>query len=149
MPLDASSPKLSYPCRICRIKCPSKIILDDNLKTKGFFPVSLRPTPKLKNSMVWNKTAISVSELKRLLYELRDRQPYTYIRVRSLGDLWKQNFMMIFNISEAGVILYDETLKRLFKISDLSTIIQFELDNNFQEYRAHFHYDVSLDDISH
>ena len=57
--------------------------------------------------------------------------------------------MMIFNISEAGVILYDETLKRLFKISDLSTIIQFELDNNFQEYRAHFHYDVSLDDISH
>jgi hypothetical protein len=99
--------------------------------------------------MVGGKTAISISDLKRLLYELRDTQPYTCIRVRPLGDLWKQNFMMIFNISDAGVILYDEILKRLIKISDLSTIIQFELDNNFQEYRAHFHYDVYLDDITH
>jgi hypothetical protein len=99
--------------------------------------------------MVRDKKAISISELKRLLYNLRDKQPYTCIRVRPLGDLWKQNFMMIFNIGDNGVILYDEISKQLLRISDLATITQFELDHNFQEYRAHFHYDICFDDTTH
>lgn len=88
---------------------------------------------------------ISITELKRLIYELRDKQPYTGIRFRFLGEMWQQGFLQIFNVNESYTIWYDEVEKRLFRINDLSMIVQFEVDHNFQQYLAHFHYKVSLD----
>jgi hypothetical protein len=93
-----------------------------------------------------DKKAISISELKRLLYDLRDKQPYTCIRFRLIGELWQQNFMQIFNLGEEEAIFFDEPVRRLIRISDLSTIMQFELDHNFQQYLALFHYDLCLDE---
>ena len=81
-----------------------------------------------------------------MLYELHDKQSYTCIRVRLLGKMWKKNFMRIVSITEDGVILSDEITGRLLKISDLKNIMQFELDHNFQQFLAYFHYNVSLAD---
>jgi hypothetical protein len=89
---------------------------------------------------------ISISELKRLLYELHDKQSYTYVRFRLLGEMWQKNFLRIFNINDDAVIFSDEISGRLLKISDLTSIMQFELDHNFQQFIAYFHYDVSLVD---
>jgi hypothetical protein len=88
----------------------------------------------------------SISELKRLLYDLHDKQSYTCIRLRLLGEMWKKNFMRIVSITDDGVILSDEISGRLLKISDLKNIMQFELDHNFQQFLAYFHYNVGLVD---
>lgn len=96
--------------------------------------------------MTKSKKEISISELKRLLFDLHDRQSYTCIRFRLLGEMWQKNFLRIFSIDEDAVVVSDEISGRLIKISDLTTFMQFELDHNFQQFIAYFHYDVSLVD---
>jgi len=89
---------------------------------------------------------ISISELKRMLYDVHDKQSYTCIRFRLLGEMWQKHFMRIFSISDDAVIFSDETSGRLLKITDLMTVMQFELDHNFQQFFAYFHYDVGMVD---
>ena len=88
---------------------------------------------------------IPVTELKRLIYDLHDKQSYTGIRFRFLGEMWQQRFLQIFSVTENQIIFFDEIAKQLLKLSDLSKIMQFEIDHNFHQYLAHFHYHVSLD----
>jgi hypothetical protein len=89
---------------------------------------------------------ISSSELKRLLYDLHDKQSYTCFRFRLLGEMWQKSFWRIFSVNEDAVIFSDEISGQLLKIADLATVMQFELDHNFQQFIAYFHYDVSLVD---
>jgi hypothetical protein len=89
--------------------------------------------------------AISVLQLKRLLYDLYDKQPYTCVRIRLLGEMWQNDFWQIFKVDENAAIFYSETLRQLLKLSNISYVIQFEIDHNFQQYVAHFHYDVVPD----
>jgi hypothetical protein len=96
--------------------------------------------------MTKDRKDISISELKRLLYELHDNQSNTCIRFRLLGEMWQKNFLRTFSINDDAVIFADETSGRLIKITDLMTIMQFELDHNFQQFTAYFHYDVSMVD---
>ena len=51
-------------------------------------------------------------------------------------------FLRIFNISDEEVVFSNESNGKMLKVKDLSTIMQFELDHNFQQFLAHFHYDV-------
>jgi hypothetical protein len=88
---------------------------------------------------------ISITELRRLIYDLHDKQSYTGIRFRFLGEMWQRHFLRIFSVSEDQAIFFDEVAKRLLKLTDFSTIMQFEVDHNFQQYLAHFHYNVGLD----
>src|SRR5438045_3003747 len=85
---------------------------------------------------------ISVLELKRLLIDLKDKRPDICIRFRLLGEMWLINFMRIVLVSEKGVVLSDDTTNDLFTIPDLSNIMQFEIDNRFQNFQPHFHYEV-------
>src|SRR6186713_1400550 len=96
--------------------------------------------------MTKDRKDISISELKRLLYDLHDKQSYTCIRVRLLGEMWQKNFLRISSINDDAVIFSDETSRKLLKIADLMTIMQFELDHNFQQFIAYFHYGVSMVD---
>lgn len=91
---------------------------------------------------------ISIAELKRLLYDLHDKQSYTCIRFRLLGEMWQKNFSRIFSIDDDAVIFSEETSGRLLKITDLTSIMQFELDHNFQQFIAYFHYAVGLVDVT-
>ena len=97
----------------------------------------------LNFSMIGQKKTISVSELKRLLYELYDKKSYVCVRIRLIGEMWQQAFLRIFNISDEEVVFSNESNGKMLKVKDLSTIMQFELDYNFQQFLAHFHYDVS------
>ena len=89
---------------------------------------------------------ISISELKRLLYELYDKQSYTCVRFRLLGEMWQKNFSRIFSINADTVIFSEEPSGRLLKVTDLKSVMQFELDHNFQQFIAYFHYNVSMVD---
>ena len=95
--------------------------------------------------MTQGRKQISISEFKRLLYELYEKQSYTHIRFRRLGEMWQTNFFKIFDINDDAVIFSDEISGRLMKMTDLASIMQFELDHNFQLFIAYVHYDISLD----
>jgi hypothetical protein len=85
---------------------------------------------------------VSVLELRRLLIELNDKRPDICFRFRFLGEMWKVHFMRIVQVSEKGLILHDEVSDTQILVPDLSAIIQFELDNGYQNYEPHFHYEV-------
>ena len=86
---------------------------------------------------------ISVLELRRLLVELRDKRPDICIRFRLLGQMWLLHFMRIILVTDRGVVLNNEVSNRLVTVRDLNNVIQFEIDNRFQNYRPHYHYDVT------
>jgi hypothetical protein len=85
---------------------------------------------------------ISVVEFKRLLVELKEKKPGVLVRFRLLGELWARNFMSIAGVSERGVIFKDEVVNNFIILSNLTDVIQFEIDEPFQSYRPYNHYDV-------
>jgi hypothetical protein len=89
------------------------------------------------------KTLIHVLELKRLIFDIRDRRPDICIRFRMLGEMWAKSFCHIIQITEQTLLLQDEGDQRLIAINDLSSIMQFEIDYAFLGYQPHFHYNVT------
>lgn len=87
---------------------------------------------------------VAVLELRRLLIELKEHRPDICIRYRLMGQMWAQNFSRVIEVSDRGVLLHDEHSNRHVSISDLSKIMQFELDKSFQSYQPHNHYDVII-----
>lgn len=88
------------------------------------------------------KSLISVLELKRLLVDLKQKRPDICFRYRLLGEMWMTNAMRVVTVTEKGVLLNDEPNNKLLSISDLSLIMQFEIDAPFQGFQPHFHYHV-------
>jgi hypothetical protein len=90
-----------------------------------------------------SKNTITTVYLRNLLQDLAGRRPPVGIRVRMLGELWKPHFMQIVKITERGVILSDESSKEFVFIPDISDVVQFEIDDRFQELQPHYHYEVN------
>jgi hypothetical protein len=88
------------------------------------------------------KNLISVLELKRLLVDLKDKRPDICIRYRLLGEMWLVNSMKVLHVTEKGALFNEEQSNRLVNLTDLSSVMQFEIDAPFQGFQPHFHYDV-------
>ena len=91
-----------------------------------------------------DRAVVSILELRRLLVELADKRPNVCIRPRLMGEMWAVHFMRVISTTEKGVLFFHEENSRYFSVSDLSYIMQFELDNRFQEFQPHFHYEVRM-----
>jgi hypothetical protein len=87
---------------------------------------------------------ISVEELLTLLTELKKNEADTCVRVRLQGEMWENNFLRVIQVSGRAVMLADVQTNKAILLSDVSSVIQFELDNRFQNFQPHFHYDVKL-----
>jgi hypothetical protein len=85
---------------------------------------------------------ISVVEFKRLMVDLKEKKPGVLVRFRLLGELWAKNFMSIAAVFDKGVIFKDEVVNNFIVLSNLTDVIQFEIDEPFQGYRPYNHYDV-------
>lgn len=81
-------------------------------------------------------------ELKRLVNELVDLRPDISFRYRLIGEMWQSNFLTILQVTEKGAVLMDQGSRRLFIIQDLTSIMQFELDQAFRLFTPHNHYTV-------
>jgi hypothetical protein len=92
--------------------------------------------------MKTTRQSVTVLELKRLLIDLKTYQPNTCIRLRLLGEMWFPKFMNVVLITDKGIVLNDETSTKLRVISSLTSIMQFEIDQSYQAFQPHFHYDV-------
>ena len=92
--------------------------------------------------MIMTKNQVPVLELRRLLFELKDLSPNTCIRVRLMGEMWQNNHCRVLKLTEKGVVLNDERSNKLVVIQDLNNVMQFEVDQPFQNFQPHFHYTV-------
>src|SRR5205085_5231724 len=86
---------------------------------------------------------VTVPELRKLLYDLRDHRVDVLIRFRRLGEMWKPNFMTIVDLNDRGAIFNDATTNEFVFAMDLGDIMQFEIDNRFQMYEPFYHYEVT------
>lgn len=85
---------------------------------------------------------ISTPELRRLLFDLKEKRPDVCIRFRLLGEMWAESFMRVIMVTEKGAIFNDESINEFVNVSDLANIMQFEVDNRFQNFQPHYHYEV-------
>lgn len=88
--------------------------------------------------------AVSLLELRRLLYTIVDNRLNACFRYRLLGEMWQPNFFRVAQITEKGVLLNDETTNSFKCLPDLSQIMQFEIDVAVHNFIPHNHYDVSF-----
>jgi hypothetical protein len=91
------------------------------------------------------KKSLTVLELKRLLIELKEKRPDICIRYRLIGEMWMDNFTSIRSVVGNSMFVNYERIGMSIHIPNIGNIIQFEIDHTFQQYEAHFHYDVVLD----
>jgi hypothetical protein len=81
-----------------------------------------------------------------LFIRIIDTHSNVFIRTRLLGEMWHPNFLRLLTVTPNGVIiLIDEVARRVMTIPRTEDIIQFELDQKFENYHPHFHYDVRKD----
>lgn len=90
--------------------------------------------------MIKEKAIVSIPELTRLLVELKEKRPDICFRYRILGELWKENFMKILQVTDMGVVLHDNQRQQIVTVPKLSHIMQFEIERSFQGFEANFHY---------
>ena len=93
--------------------------------------------------MTKTENLVSVPELKRILTTIIDHNLNICIRFRLVGEMWQTGYMRILKLTGKGVLLNDELKNKLISISDLSQIMQFELDSSLHQFQPHFHYEVS------
>jgi len=88
------------------------------------------------------KGQVLTMELKRLLYDIRDRKPNVCVRFRRIGQMWERDFMQVVDMSERGAVFYNQEIEEFVYVGDLVDIMQFELDVRYYNYEPHFHYEV-------
>jgi hypothetical protein len=86
---------------------------------------------------------VPVLELRRLLYELKDQRPDISVRFRIMGEMWQNYSHRIFELTEKGVLL--KRGNQLVSIHDLNTVMQFEIDQPYQNFEPLFHYAVETE----
>lgn len=94
--------------------------------------------------MITNKKSndISLLELRKLLVALKEHRNDICVRFRVLGQMWYPNFSRVITLTEERVMVNDERLNRLISL-DLRNIMQFEIEDRFQDFNGHQHYDVA------
>jgi hypothetical protein len=98
-----------------------------------------------KSLMEIRKKSLTVLELKRLLIELKEKRPDICIRYRLIGEMWIDNFASIRSIIGNSMFVSYEQFGMSIHIPNIGNIMQVEIDQTFQQYEAHFHYDIVLD----
>src|SRR5215218_1557979 len=83
--------------------------------------------------------SVSTLELKRLLFDLKEKRPDICVRYRVLGKFWMDNFMHVMSVGDRDVTFFDPTATRSHELTDLADVVQFELDKKFQKFQPHFH----------
>jgi hypothetical protein len=101
---------------------------------------------KLRRNIVLltKNNQVPVIELRRLLFALQDSELAIGIRFRLAGEMWQNHYLRLLNVTEKGAALNDDRSNKLIFIRDLNNVMQFELDQGFQQYQPHFHYSVIL-----
>ena len=94
-------------------------------------------------NIMTNTTLVSVLELRRLLVEIKEKRADIGVRFRLIGEMWQKVHYHVAGITDKGAVLNDEHANKLIFINDLMQVMQFEIDQRFQQYQPHYHYEVT------
>jgi hypothetical protein len=89
-----------------------------------------------------NYRQILEHELRRLLYELKDKRPDICIRFRLMGQMWQSEFWRVVALTENGVALINAPSNQICIVKNLREVVQFEIDSRYQNFHPHDHYSV-------
>ena len=103
----------------------------------------IKPLDLLERVMRDSHKQLSVTELNRILITIAEQRLGVCFRFRLMGEMWYPNFVRVLKATDKGALLNDEIQNKIISISDLSVIIQFELDASLHNYEPHFHYEVT------
>lgn len=103
----------------------------DNLQRSNTYPMN-------------SGNQVVVLELKRLLFDIVDSRAEVSIRFRLIGEMWQTNHHRIVAMMGPGVVLENDADATPIILSDISSVMQFELDRRFRQYQPHCHYTVIL-----
>ncbi len=93
-----------------------------------------------KNKIASDKKISSV-ELKRLLVNIHSYSDSVGFRCRPIGEMWMKNHAKVSSVEGITALLYDEKETKYYTVN-LNKVMQFDLDERFQNYHPHHHYDV-------
>ena len=80
-------------------------------------------------------------ELKRILIALSTYTKSICFRWRQIGEIWMKRHCRVIDVKDKMVVLLDEVDNRYYLVR-INSIMQFDLDERFQQFQPHFHYDV-------
>lgn len=88
-----------------------------------------------------NKDVISTVGLKHLLITLHGHTD-TRIRFRLIGRMWEDHFADIIQITDQEMIAIQSGENRQLRFVSVGDIVQFELEDRFQNFECFHHYTV-------
>lgn len=87
--------------------------------------------------------AVSVTDFRNLLLSIILDHDAVCIRFRTIGDLWYPNFVRILSLRDhRAALFHDDARKETITLSDLSRVIQFELNRHLHSFEPHFQYEI-------
>jgi hypothetical protein len=89
-----------------------------------------------------NTQLISALEVKRLLVTIAGYTNHICFRWRLVGELWMKHHCRVIDVKDKTAVLFDEVENRYYDVK-INSIMQFDLDERFQNYQPHYHYDVA------
>ncbi len=98
-------------------------------------------SPHMSENQVSRKTKISAVELKRLLVNICSYAADVGVRCRPIGEMWMKNHAKVSSVNGATALLYDDKDAKYY-IININKVMQFDLDERFQNYQPHYHYEV-------
>lgn len=78
-----------------------------------------------------------------MLIHISEHQPELGVRFRLAGQMWQPNFCRVVLVNDSRVLINDEDMNKLSSV-ELDNVIQFEVDERFQAFEPHNHYNVVL-----
>jgi hypothetical protein len=87
---------------------------------------------------------VSPEQMAKLLLDLKTTMSDVRIRVRLVGEMWDNIFMRVVQADGKGALLLYEEKNKMIMVSDVTSIMQFELDGRFQHYQPFFHYNLKV-----
>ncbi|MFZ6010450.1 MAG: hypothetical protein ACOYXT_08865 [Bacteroidota bacterium] len=94
---------------------------------------------------------ISVSEFKKLLFDLRNARPDIQIRFRFAGQNWYPHFVTVSILTELSnfesareVVFIDYVERKPLIVKNLANIMQFEIESPFGVFRPFIHYTLKM-----
>lgn len=95
-----------------------------------------------RDSTGLSTATVPALELRRLLFEIKDLRNDIKIRFRLMGEMWQSHHCRVIQLTDTGAVLFKEKENKLFFVPDLNNVMQFEIDQPFQNFQPHFHYTV-------
>jgi hypothetical protein len=98
---------------------------------------------KVKQSLPVANELISLLELKLLMKSIINK--HANIRIKCLldGGAWTNQFFSVSMVTENGLILSDDSNRKIRSIRFLNQVIQFVIDKPFDNYNPNLAYNVS------